>query len=356
MGLATYHSVFLVIVMSPAIVFGGAPVEPAGTEPDREELFQESDLDPDRVLLQFDVRDDGSAHARVEYRFALPESNRTDAFDELQRDIATNETRYLTRFERRVTDSVLTGAETTNRSMNATNVSVATETAQLPQPYGAVVYTFTWEEFAVVRGEEILVGDALAGLYLDEESELQLSWSDEYEAETVSSTVDERRENAAVWSGPLWFDHTGPEIVLAPSGGSVDRLPSVLLGLSLLFALSGVAFWWLGSRSADGDEPPTPADSVSTTVTAHDLDREEPVDAGSTRDPPELLSNEERVLWVLDQHGGRVKQQVVVETLEWSDAKASRVVSNLRERGEIEGFRLGNENVLAIPSREEEEP
>ena len=44
-----------------------------------------------------------------------------------------------------------------------------------------------------------------------------------------------------------------------------------------------------------------------------------------------------------------MKQQQVVQELGWTDAKTSQVVGNLREEEEIEVFRIGRENVLALP-------
>ena len=71
-----------------------------------------------------------------------------------------------------------------------------------------------------------------------------------------------------------------------------------------------------------------------------------------TETPPELLSNEERVLQLLEQRGGRIKQQDVVSELDWTEAKTSQVVGDLREDDEIEVFRIGRENVLSLPDNE----
>jgi hypothetical protein len=65
--------------------------------------------------------------------------------------------------------------------------------------------------------------------------------------------------------------------------------------------------------------------------------------------PPELLSNEEQVLRLLEDHGGRIKQQQVVSELDWTEAKTSQVVTGMREEEQIEVFRIGRENVLALP-------
>ncbi|MFC7045278.1 helix-turn-helix transcriptional regulator [Halobacteriaceae archaeon GCM10025711] len=48
-----------------------------------------------------------------------------------------------------------------------------------------------------------------------------------------------------------------------------------------------------------------------------------------------------------------MKQQEIVEELDWSEAKTSQVVGTLRDDGEIEVFRLGRENVLRLPDDED---
>jgi hypothetical protein len=48
-----------------------------------------------------------------------------------------------------------------------------------------------------------------------------------------------------------------------------------------------------------------------------------------------------------------MKQQAVVEELDWTDAKTSKVVSALRDAGELESFRLGRENVLSLPDADD---
>jgi len=55
------------------------------------------------------------------------------------------------------------------------------------------------------------------------------------------------------------------------------------------------------------------------------------------------------VLRLLENRGGRTKQQDVVEALGWSETKTSEVVNEMREADAIEVYRLGRENVLALP-------
>ncbi|MFC6772299.1 helix-turn-helix transcriptional regulator, partial [Halorubrum pallidum] len=76
---------------------------------------------------------------------------------------------------------------------------------------------------------------------------------------------------------------------------------------------------------------------------------------GAADAPPvdeELLSNEEQVLRLLEANGGRMKQKQVVEELDWTAAKTSQVVTGLRDADDLDGFRLGRENVLSLPGYE----
>ena len=77
MQLAIYLSVLFTVVATPlgAVAVDARPAEPVGAQ------FQRAELDADRVLLRFDVREDGSAVASVEYRFALAGASDTAAFD-----------------------------------------------------------------------------------------------------------------------------------------------------------------------------------------------------------------------------------------------------------------------------------
>lgn len=341
-----------------------ASVEPASVEPSPYNQLQESELDADRILLRFDVLEDGTAVAHVEYRFLLDDTESTNAFDRLERDVTTNRAQYLDRFERRVTHTAETAANATGRPMSVTDAAVHVETDEFPQTYGIVAYTFTWQGFAAVAEGDLGVGDALAGLYLDEGVQLQITWPEGYEARSVHEGASQRGDRAATWAGPAWFDEEGPRLVLVQNGLPIDPVPVAMLALSLLFALSGAAFWWRAGRG-DGAHVPTPSPERSHPTDGDGERSPEPVptpppdtepDSNSEPEPdPELLSNEERVLREMNRRGGRVKQQELVSALGWSNAKVSRVVSTLRERGDVEGFRIGNENVLSVAAEDDPE-
>jgi hypothetical protein len=348
--------------------------------------FQTNDIEADGVLLRADVDADGDAAWTVEYRIRL-DGNRTAAFESLRSDIETNESRYRDQFTGRMERTVATAENATGREMGVGNVSVTTSTQQLGSAsgsgYGFVTYRFEWAGFAAVDGGSVFVGDALAGLYLDEGTRLVVSWPDGYEAETVRPSADDRRESAAVWSGPLDFGAGEPRVVAAPARGGLPT-SAIAVGAGLLAVTVGVAWWRRNGAGAavvggdDGTPPGAVADDAAGTTGASgdtggagpvagaaatgsvaaaesgtdESDHDDADEAAGGDVPLELLSPEERVLRVVRERGGRMKQQEVVSELDWSAARTSQVVGSLRESGELETFRLGRENVLKLPEED----
>nr|WP_239640664.1 helix-turn-helix domain-containing protein [Haloferax denitrificans] len=66
-------------------------------------------------------------------------------------------------------------------------------------------------------------------------------------------------------------------------------------------------------------------------------------------DAEELLDDETRVLRLLDDNGGQLRQSKVVEGTGWSKSKVSRVLSRMAEEGTVTKINLGRENLIARP-------
>ncbi|USZ67696.1 hypothetical protein NGM10_13290 [Halorussus salilacus] len=336
MGARQFGAVLAVALCAAAVVgaTSGVAVDGAAGHPERVESLdrQSRDVTPDTIVMRVQVHGNGTATWEVAYRTRLDDGETTDAFESLQSDIETNSTEYSQQFVRRMSGTIDSAEDATGREMAGENFTVDAEVREFPQRYGIVAYTFQWKGFAAVSDDEVRVGDALSGLPLDEKTRLLITWPGDYETTEVRPTPDEERETAAVWNGPMEFAANEPRIVLSPPGTGTPDLPwGVVLaavgGLAVVGA--GVAGgWWLYRRrdSEPGEE---------------------------TDEPPEdLLSNEERVLRLLERRGGRVKQKAIVDELGWTEAKTSQVVGSLREQGKIESFRLGRENVLALAQEE----
>jgi hypothetical protein len=315
-----------------------------------------SDVEFDTVILDVRVAEDGSARWRVAYQTQLDDENTTGAFESLQTDIAANATPYANRFESRMQATVADAENSTDREMAVTEVTVQARTEALPQQTGVVEYGFTWSGFAAADGDRLRLGDAIAGLYLDQGTTLLLRWpADGFTIGSVRPEPTTTRADAVVWRGPTTFGDDEPRLVLDATtptatpepqngragpdttatpttgdggGDTGGGIPLALVGGALLVVALAAAGWWVREQaSADGD------DTASASPTP----------------PDELLSNEERLLQTLEEHGGRMKQQEAADMLDWTDAKTSQVVSELRDTEQIETFRLGRENVIALP-------
>lgn len=61
-----------------------------------------------------------------------------------------------------------------------------------------------------------------------------------------------------------------------------------------------------------------------------------------------LKPDERRILRLLGRHDGELRQSEVVDRLDWSKAKASRLLSNLETTGDVEKIDVGRENLIVL--------
>ena len=348
------------------------PLDTVGASDDPLGILAQEEIEADRIVMIADIRDDGSAQWRVEYRLELDDEQEEQAFEDLQDDIEADPAAYLDPFVDRMERTVANAEESTGREMTASNFDIRTDRS--PQPdteFGIVTFQFEWDGFAAVEddGETIRAGDAIDRLFLEEGVNLQIGWPQAFSPVEVDPEPAIEEPQRVVWRGELDFDDGQPRVVLTSADvvddGVTDDEPAdddtgvdpaegegILTPLTILVAiavavLAGAAAFVLRSRD-------TASTATGAGAGADGTDNGDAAGAASTPPaaegpPPELLSNEEQVLQLLEQHGGRMKQQEVVEQLDWTAAKTSQVVGDLREEDKIESFRLGRENVLTLP-------
>jgi len=376
----------LAVAVGPAV--GGSGVTERGPAVGTADADPER-VEADRTVLTIDVAANGTATWTVEYFVALETPDDEQAWADLEADVEANTSDYRSRFADRIRSTVAIAENETRRQMRADRFRVDTRTQ--PQ-FGVLVYHFRWTEFAVAEDGRLRIGDAIDGYLLDEDTRMVIRWPDDYTAETVDPTTDASRASAAVWRGSQSDFVAGePRVVArapgvtptatatgtgsgpgdggttaaAGAGGGGSDLPfAVGVGLFAIGVVAALA--WYGYRQGGG----LPGDDVDDGGTSGGATASAPTDdpdddaaaaaAGNTGEeaetpPEELLSNEERVLKLVRENGGRMKQQEVVDELDWTEAKTSQVVRGLRDEGDLEGFRLGRENVLKLPDQGEDD-
>ena len=66
----------------------------------------------------------------------------------------------------------------------------------------------------------------------------------------------------------------------------------------------------------------------------------------------EFMTDRERVQRLVRSNGGRMKQSEIVDAVDWSKAKVSRLLADLEDDGEITKLRLGRENLICLRGQE----
>lgn len=370
----------LLLVASPAVgaaaggpgtgpvALGTAPqsAESALVAPDR--LASTQTVDPDTVLLRADVAANGTARWRIEYLVRLDDRNATDAFESVAADIREDPTPFTDRFADRMGRTVRAAENATGREMAVEAVTVETERQDLGAEYGVVRYEFAWTNFAAVNDTTLRIGDALGGFFLDADTQLAVAWPEGYGTAAVDPPADEQAATEVVWQGRRSFSAAGPRVVVSTTAptttaagpgdgtaGGDSTFLFVALAAVVVAALGGV-FVLARRRDGDGPVPTTGGDSASADAGPDESDAAGTAGgtaAAGDEPPEELLSNEERVRKLLEDRGGRVKQQEIADELDWTDAKTSQVVTGLREDDEVDVFRLGRENVVSLPDEDD---
>ena len=99
--------------------------------------------------------------------------------------------------------------------------------------------------------------------------------------------------------------------------------------------------------------------SLAAAVEGHDAERDAargPAEGNGTSAAPAtdghadtvILTDEDRVLKLLREHGGPMPQKELAEETDWSASKVSRLLSSMEEDGEITKITIGRENVITL--------
>ena len=363
------------VVVVALLLTGTAPVSAAAGTADAGQpqsapfAVQQDQIDADEVRMDLALRPNGTADWTLEFLVRLDDEESTTAFESLRDDIRDDPDNHTQSLADRMSETVAAAENATGREMSADGFAVETERQSFAREYGVVRYTFRWHGFAAVDGDELRAGDAIEGIYLDDGTRLLIEWPDGYERTSVAPDPDDERERAVIWrGGDTDFVSGEPRVVVTAAGTGPSSALLAAVGALAVVGLGAAGLWWYRNRSqqtpptTDGDDDRTGSDpdrADDATASAPTDDSAGPAqsaqstqsaDSSATGTPdPDLLSNEEQVLRLVRENGGRMKQQAVVEELDWTDAKTSKVVSGLREEGKLESFRLGRENVLSLP-------
>jgi hypothetical protein len=361
---------------------GAAPVDSAGTQPDSgQSLATPQQFESTRFVVT--VYANGSARWTFKHFTGGPLNDSERAqFREYAERFRTAETDLWTNFQNSAQGLTAAGSDATGRNMTATKF---TRTAGLnPQGNSGVVeMSFLWTNFAQVAGDSVTVGDVFQGeFYVGESQQLvfragpDLSLLTDRTAPEPDSTTGGGTPSLS-WAGPQSFADDNPQVVFTtgdPSalgnGGGVATttanpdqvsndggglLPMVLVGVLVVAVGAGAGIAWrtgmFGSTATESDD----ADGPAAGATA-ETEPEQQTAAEPEEEPPipdeEVLTDEDRVLSLLEENGGRMKQANIVDETGWSKSKVSMLLSDMEDDEHISKLRVGRENIISLKGHE----
>jgi len=333
----------------------------------------------DRTVFTIEVYPNGSARWRFSYRRGLANETERQRFEEFADSFRENETDTYREFKGRAERLTGAGTNETGREMNATGFQRDAYVNRLGNQ-GIVEMSFTWTNFSERTDGQIIVGDVFeGGLYVGPNQQLIVTWDGNLRPTAVDPEPAQNDSGSLVWVGGengRQFLDGRPRVVFVPEGtdgggagdggagtdGTVTASPDgaaseggpPLWPLAVLLAallVGGAVAYRRGALGdgADGSGPPRDDSGGGTTP---------PTDGGESAASPvvsdaELMTDEDRVLALLSESGGRMKQVDIVEETGWSKSKVSMLLSEMDEEGQISKLRVGRENII---SRAGDEP
>ncbi|MFB6282661.1 MAG: helix-turn-helix transcriptional regulator, partial [Halobacteria archaeon] len=338
------------------------------------------DTEPKNIKYVIDVHPDGDATWQIKMVWRLDESYNTAGFRDFQRNWKEGNVSVFDKLQERITPLVNESSTKTGREMKISNFSrdVYREKSSNGN-LGVVSASFEWSNFADIENYKVEIGDVFSegGLFLTNGTTLAVTYGGNMSVNQTNPVPDGRSDGELTWAGRRAFGDGKPSVTFTRKGYSkpgtdvgsmVPIVPIVSIGLLILVV---VGFVVLRHRVKDEDEleeGKSPAgakhrsDVNAEEATPPDTDIQEggSVESEETDDgdvsslDEELLTDEDRVVRMLEREGGRMKQVDIVEETGWSKSKVSMVLSEMEDEGLISKMRLGRENIIDLEDEEED--
>jgi hypothetical protein len=368
-------------VCGPVMALGVGAADASGdhhaSTPSAESIAAANDVesqDFDSTTFEIEVHENGSATWTFRHELRLDDDDERN-FETFAEEFEEEETGLYERFTDQAEALTETGKEMTDREMEATTFNRSASVEYRPSAMGVVEMSFVWIDFADTEDDQLVVGDVFRNMYISDQQSIVIKPDDGYafaEADPEGEYTGNTMENASsmTWSGEREFLDGHPRVVLqdpdeigsdsgtgsANSSESGDGLLSwsLLAGLAAI-TLGAAAAVWYRNRQSPGDETGTPAvASIGSEPDDSDDSETEVAPGKDVLGADDLLSDEDRVLRLIRENGGRMKQVKIVEETGWSKSKVSMLLSDMETNGSISKLRVGRENIISLEGFEPE--
>lgn len=285
----------------------------------------------DATVYSIHIQENGDSTWAVELRRQLDDQQEVEAFRELKSEFEAGNISIFSGMEESIRPLVNEAANETGRSMSVEGFDRDVVIEQtVTGRTGITRITFNWTNFARIEDGNLMVGDVFvgSGLVIGEDQRLIITYDEDLTLENVVPEPDVRADRRMEWRGQRFFDAQRPSLTLSTSSGLQIPIATVIAGVVVLVSgfFGGV---YIGRRMG--------------------LINGEP---NSVEVDKELMTDEDKVLALLQENGGRMKQADIVDSTGWSKSKVSMVLSEMEDEEVISKLRLGRENVIDLENEE----
>lgn len=354
---------FASVAVAPAVATAGADSTRLGT--------------PDgfsQTVFTIQVNENGSAQWTFEYSRPLANNSEREQFQDFAAEFEANESTMYRNFVDRSAALTDGGSDVTGREMTASSFSRSASVEEITAARGVVTMSFTWSNFGVVDGDVVRVGDVFeGGLYIGENQRLvfeagpSVAFTNAAPESYTQSGESLATSDSVTWVGEQQFTDQRPKAKFQPAsavgngttgtdGGTAAQTTDpttesnsdmlVLVGVFVVvIGLVGAAVWQSGAFSDRGGVASDGAAEAAA-------DQSTPDPEPTSIPDEELLSDNDRVVKLLEDNGGRMKQVNIVDETDWSKSKVSMLLSEMEDDGDISKLRVGRENIISLAGEE----
>ncbi len=348
-------------------------------------LLRQDAQEFDNTTFEIRVYENGSATWTFRYKQRFTddenETRTRENFEAFAEEFRANETGLYDRFTNQSRELTRAGMRETGREMEATNFRRSARIEDQFTPTGIVEMSFTWTNFADVQDDRIVVGDVFDGVPLSADQAIVVEAGGDLTFRSIEPDDAQyaggslSAAESVRWTGDREFINGRPRAVFdRPDSGAIGDgnagllggiagrgLVPLLVGSLLLVVGLAAAVWYRrygpgsdAESTSDDAGPTAPAGGAAAGAGSSADPAADPTDDAESIPNEELLTDEDRVVKLIRENGGRMKQVNIVEETGWSKSKVSMLLSDMEEEGTISKLRVGRENIISLEGFEPE--
>lgn len=242
-------------------------------------------------------------------------------------------------FQQKIFDLVDSASSVTHRSMDVDENSLQINTT-ISFESKTTEYSFIWHNFSMIQGSELSFGDVFQvpdffnQLFGD--AALKLSYPENYAVKSVNPPPNERQDTAHTmeWARTRDLIIVSTNIILAPdiqmsNGENLIQYSYLILGIvGAGIGISLLGFYAYKKRKNNSQ-------SAQTIITQ----------------PVSIETDEDKVLKLLKNSGGTMKQSDITDACGFSKAKTSQLLTALENNGNLTRYKKGRDKIVTIKER-----